>query len=421
MNGLKYFIPFLFILSAIVSIRLFNFVYIPERLFDYGDIAVIGGLISMFLLSLFWKKTFRKATFTFYVFSFMFFPLISCIPAAIANGQPIISSLIASRVIFYWFLYFVLLEFKPNVRTITNILIIVGTLWAVFNIIQQFTFPNIYFQYNINFDEVNIAKTLETRGVVRNLFLGYRFTSFVLILLFFQIFQYKTHRKTTNYFLFFICMMGVFLSGTRQVLISHIFVFLWIIFFEGNFSKRKVHLVLGSLLFMVGFGFTFGETVINRLITLTINQSTTQEFQRITTINFFLLEFWPDSYRFLAYLFGNGWELQFLGDSMGVQMSSYGQELQYLSKVKGISRGDIGLIGSLNKFGVVYFLIVISFYIKVFFKKTIPSIYKYFFLIIFITSWTGKPFFEFPPTIVLFSAVLYLMEEKHLSKTFLRS
>jgi len=77
-------------------------------------------------------------------------------------------------------------------------------------------------------------------------------------------------------------------------------------------------------------------------------------------------------------------------------------------------RGDIGLIGALNKFGIVYVLVALLILLKVAFsrKKIIaPPYIRLLFIFFLLTSVTGVNYFETTENIPLFVFVLYITEK----------
>lgn len=388
------------ILVYFLSIRLFSFSYIDGLIYDIIDII----LLVTFIIILFLNKNVIKYRGRFYttINWLILLTVLSSIPAYFFHDQSLYYSLLASRFVFFWFWYYVLNILKPEPKFITNILLVIGITWAIINIAQQFSFPVILFQNKAEIEIDNVIKN--ARGGIFRLydFMDMRFAMFAILIYWFRIIDKQQLLK--NLLIFLIILTGLFFTGSRQVIFS-LLVILFLSFF--NF-RRFFNTNFGSVIFVLLLLFPiilyFFGNYISELIYITELQNIASlEYIRWLAAEFFLLHYWPNEFSFVALLFGNGWEHFY---------SQYGYEIHQLKQSFGLYRSDIGLLGAINKFGIVYFIAVLYLLIK-WFKIEISNnspIILFFIIFLFLTSWTGKNYFEYQPTIILISSLLYLTD-----------
>src|SRR5919107_3908603 len=93
--------------TALVSIRLWSFQLIDEKIFKLFDVFILAGLF-MIILFLSRKLKWSNLNFRYNVYLFLLVPMISMFGANIYHGQSLPLSLFMIRANFIWLLYFVL-------------------------------------------------------------------------------------------------------------------------------------------------------------------------------------------------------------------------------------------------------------------------------------------------------------------------
>jgi hypothetical protein len=383
----------------LTSVRFFSFVLIDEVVIDLLEVGSIFVLVLYNLSSTISLKT----PFVFYVKSIIILSLLSAIPAFMFHDQGFGLSLLASRVVFFWLLYFTLHKMNIPVHKLEKLMLFFGIIWAMIMILQQFTYPNIYFNaYDGVTYENGEIRTTETRGgITRIMINGFGFCYFMAA------FTWQELRKNIslkNIFLFALIIAGVLLTQSRQIIFGLILIFVVDTFlsFRLNDTKsiRFVTIFLGiSILF-----FTIAGDFIIALIELSQEQNiTSNQYIRGLEIEFFLFKYWPDPF---CYLLGNGWDHS---------NSPYGQEMkEQIQRSMGFHRSDIGLIGAFNKFGIIYIIVIVMFYIMILIPKKhfiVPKYIRIFFILCALTSLSGANFFELSAFFVPFTCLFYIIDK----------
>lgn len=391
----------LFLIGVIfaVSTRLFSFTLIDDTYFDILEVGIVMVLI---LYNTAYPKQI-KTPFNFYVKAIIILTLISSIPAFMFHNQGFELSLLASRTIFFWLLYFALHKTNVHPQKLEKLLLYFGIAWSVIMIVQQFTYPNILFDvYHGVTYEGGRERNIETRGgVVRVWVAGIGFSYFMASYMW-----QKLHEKLSvkNIILFSLVIAGILLMQSRQIIFSLILIFTADTLL--SFRIASIKSVRFTTLFF-GFAiifFAIAGNFVFALIELSQQQEVTSgDYVRALEIDFFLFNYWPNP---LCYLIGNGWEHDH---------SPYGVEIkEHLKWALGLYRSDIGLIGAFNKFGLIYVIVIILFYIKMLIPQKhfiVPKYIRIFFVLCALTSFTGSNFFEVSSCFVPFICLFYLVDK----------
>ena len=389
----------LIILVILISIRFYSLLLIPDRVSDYLELIV---LIIIFLGTIVAKKRkFSVRKFSPYITGIIFTTLLSAIPALIFHGQSLPVSILASRVVFFYLIYYLLHSFNVNVIILQKIILAIGLGWIIAMIAQQIIYPKVIFSIRTDASSKVIDIDYASRGVRRFFISGMRYG----ILFFFYIWiQLQSKPSFRNWTLFSVAMLAIILTGTRQI----IFVLLLIIIID---YLKKLYILnankvifLITLLIIISLSSGYWLPYINKLLIFSESQEIiSTDYIRIQAINYYMYEYWP---HWTCYLWGNGWEHSY---------SSYGNEI--IQNIEGrlrYFRSDIGLIGAFNKFGIFYILYALAIYGKIIFgfrKNSFPIYLKYLFIYLLITSLTGSNFFEKSESIVMFSILFYIIDK----------
>jgi len=271
-------------------------------------------------------------------------------------------------------------------------------------VIQQITFPsvwfnspNAYFDYSADTDIETVRKYAEERaGLIRIMVLGLPYGYF---LVFYSWRKLNEYFKLNQFLIFILSIVALFLTGSRQIIFIVILIIIVDFISNIHYSRTKKILIPILLTGVIILVYPFINEYFSSLITVTREQKIiSKEYIRMQEFNFYLSSYYP---HWLCYIFGNGWEHS---------LSFYGQEM--INQI--LYRGDIGLIGALNKFGIVYVLVALLILLKVAFsrKKIIaPPYIRLLFIFFLLTSVTGVNYFETTENIPLFVFVLYITEK----------
>ena len=395
MNSNLLFVGVIFVVSA----RLFSFSLIDDIYFDLLEVGIVAALI---IYNLTYPKTIRTP-FTFYVKAIIILSLLSSIPAFLFHDQGFDLSLLTSRTIFFWLLYFALHKMNMHPHKLENLLLYFGIAWSVIMIIQQFTYPNILFDvyHGVTYEDGRERNVDIRGGVVRVWIAGVGFSYFMACYMW-----QKLHEKLSleNIVLFLLVIAGILLMQSRQIIFSLILIFTADTLL--SFRIASVKSIRFTTLFF-GFAilfFAIAGNFIFALIELSKEQEVTSGgYVRALEIDFFLFNYWPNPF---CYLLGNGWEHD---------DSPYGIEIkEHLKWGMGLYRSDIGLIGAFNKFGIIYVIIIAGFYIRMLIPRKyfiVPKYIRIFFILCAMTSFTGSNFFEVSSFFVPFTCLFYIIDK----------
>jgi hypothetical protein len=379
------------VLFCLCAVQLFSLKYITLDMWQViYDLIVCLLAIQVFeynILSPSGKGMFHRE-----VMWLMVIPFLSAIPAYIYHGQNFIETFLAARPCLLMLFFFYIRKKGLPVEKIESLFMYFGVAVAGIYIVQAYIYPTVFFQ------QLRDQDVLEREGVVRIFIQDPIFIAFALFLLLNRL---LSAARMIDFFLFGLCLAGTFFTGTRQVIFSTLGCLLLFFITALNFrSKRTFVILLVSAIFAAGFLALGGLDYIFRLIELTNDQKVTDnDYIRFQEANFYMTTYMPS---WVSYIIGNGY-------SYGA--SAYGKEIFRLEVDQNLFRSDIGLIGALNMFGAVYLLPVVSIYRKVFKVKLFDRrYYKFFFLYLLLTSFTGGNYFLTPWTFTILFLLLYNIE-----------
>ncbi|WP_369769601.1 hypothetical protein [Flavobacterium sp. WC2416] len=393
----KYFNFLIFLFLALLSTRIFSFTLIEKVYFDYVEIIISVILVLVFLfkakniLRLKWVFPEVKWILITTVFSFL--------PALLFHDQEISLGLLASRTTYFWLGYYLLKVNNVKLRDLHNVMLVMGFVWSLIMIIQQITYPVIYFNF-LNGSEFEINR-YEERGNLLRIFIDGSLFGFYFLFFYWGKFIKKLTLRTI--FMIVLGLSAVLFTGSRQIIFSIFVVFLFSFFSKIKSITRyntSFIYVFVNLIFIV---ITFAGDYLLSLVTLSLDQNVTSDnYIRILEMKFFVFEYWPN---FLAVFIGNGWEHA---------LSSYGVEIGNFKYMNGFYRSDIGLLGAFNKFGIVYLLVILSLFYRIIKKGSklfVPDFIQYFFLLVLLTSISGANYFEIPSCIFILISILYILDK----------
>ncbi|WP_290246122.1 hypothetical protein [Mucilaginibacter myungsuensis] len=326
----------------------------------------------------------------------MLIPLFSAIPANIFHQQSYVHSILAAKHYLLFLFYFYLKTKRIDFESIEKLIVGLGVVVAIIYIVQTVTFPITFFQVIKDTNDV----AFEVRAnVVRILF--FEPTYMVFALLYYGNKLVK-ERNIKNIVFLGICVTGVMLTATRQIIFFSIGSLMMLYLLTLNFRSVRTYsfLILFVVIAAVFVGVGGGK-YLDSLINLTQRQDVTgADYVRLRAFNFYLYDYMPS---IVNYIIGNGVNY---GDS------AYGKEMLDLEQGQGLYRSDIGLVGALNLFGIIYILPIFFIFLKVFRAKLHNrTYYKFFFFYILTTAFTGGNLFSLPWTFTLIFMLLYNVEK----------
>lgn len=376
----------LLLFVLLVSIELWSLNTIDLLLWKMLQIPIIIWLVLYFIYVP--NRFSNNMHFRGVVFLFMLLPILSIYPCAVYNNQSVDLSFIVLRRNLFWLFYFVLHYMKFEKKDVFKFLIFIAFIYVIIQIIQQLTFPVFYFSRIYDFRE----KGIDTR-------LGfYRFSisglSFTVLVLYYYIDKFVTLRRAKDLFRAFVMGVGVFLCLTRQIIGATLFCIM-ISGIIGSKNKRNVVFFIISL-FSIYIIFLFRDAIFGEMVKLTAEQI--DDNIRYLTYDYFL-NHWN---HWTCFVFGNG---------IAHDTSSYGKMLEYLSRVNGMFLNDIGIVGILYQFGIIYVLVFLWLYLYKLVKlfKYIDLYLKLYIISSFLIIPMIFPFWD-GIDFVFFSLLLYLID-----------
>lgn len=316
----------------------FSFIEFPS-IFGVLPKLVLLGLFILFIISK--KRINYSNSLSKIVILFMVLPFVSIISSFGFHGQSIIASLNATLFSLTYILFFYLIKWDISQHDVLRMCLVLGVFWCGLELIQQFTYPNIWFATRYDTAE----KDIEIRNGI------YRFNiegrEFGLILLFYCFQKFLEISKKKYLLGIIIGLIGVYLLATRQIMAAAI---ISIIYCMAIMKKIKL-----STLIIIS---TIGLVVYNNLDSLfgdyiEMTESIDSDYIRFASYSYYGLEYNKDNY--ISYLIGNGLPGK----------SSYGNEIERLQEM-GLYTADIGIVGMYFLYGILYVFVVIYFFIYVF-------------------------------------------------------
>jgi hypothetical protein len=382
------------LLIALAALELFNFSFLGANLTKSFQMAGIGMLFIILIVNTVYQKevNFEKH-FNFEVFIILLGVILSMFMAQWGHDQPISTTLVAQRFMYFYLLYWVLHSVKPNIEDIEKIILWLGIAFSILYLIQFIAYPTVVF-------DVRIAPD---RGTVRIFLAGFSFLVLAYFLTLNKLFEDFSLGRLFSILLFISILI---LMGTRQVIFSVMLLTLMNILFSKK-VKSKILIVLLVSTAIVPVIILFQDIFLN-LIDLSKTQSeSVAENVRIRAAIFFLTELFPNTF---SYFTGNG------ADSTN---SYYGFLIQMYRDAYGFYQSDIGIIGDYTKFGALFLIGAFSILFRIIFGRLAGnSVYIRFFLIsVLLTLFTGGGPFGQADSIVAICFILYIIDvNKHEEK-----
>jgi len=326
------------VLVVLVSIRLWSFIGIEDKIYDYFEFLVAAFLI--FIFSIHRKKANKSMLFKNAIYLLFFFGFLSVIGALVLHNQSIILSLLRIRFLYFYLLYFILHFYNIQPEKLIKFTLIVGVIWALITVIQQFTYPEYAFYYADYYADVSVRSGTYRFGIYRH-----HYGMFLVLFFFMKFLQTK---KAKYLPLFLIGLVGFYYFGTRQFAAAIVISMIIGVFMQKGYSKIFAFIIMSIVIMLF---WNFQDILFGSYIDLTNKQLNT-DYVRILAAKFFLFDYWPN---WFATIIGNGLEHNF---------SEYGKEITRIQYTYNYSRNDVGLIGTFNKYGIFFTITLVMLVMK---------------------------------------------------------
>lgn len=274
--------------------------------------------------------------------------------------SPIYSIFFVSQLAYGLLLYFVLHKYNFSEKKVIEIITIVSLVWVFLEIIQQFTYPQIWFAR---------SETPEQRmGLIRLYIWGVDFVMIAMCYWWGKIANGGSVNKKKILTLCVFFTAGLLCYASRKHIYATLMVVLLaIINMKGNHRylvRFSLLMVLTAILVNFYDSFMEANTQLNEL-----QGGEGEDFIRILEFKYFTTDFLHGPFE---YCFGVG--IPDLPTTMG-------RELERLRDFYGFYQSDIGVFGYFTQFGI-FGIVPIVMYIFIFLKnwKYIDNQYRYFFL-----------------------------------------
>lgn len=327
-----------------------------------------------------------------FVLLLMILPFVSILSSYSIHGQNVGIGFQVTMFSLTYLFYFILYLLKIDSKVILKMCLLFGIFWVVMEVVQQITYPTIWFATRYD--------TLESTVEIRNGIYRYNMEGreFGLILLFYCFQKYVETQKRKFIIGIVFGLVGIYLLATRQIMVTSAFCLIY-----GLFAMHKIKITsFLVILLMVAIVYLNFDTLFGGYVEM--SQDIDSDNIRVFSYNFYGLEY--NHGQFLPFLIGNGIE----GDS------SYGKEIAKFQEF-GLWRADIGIVGMYSLYGIIYVLTVIAFFIYIFIKRKSVDVYlKMYVLYMFVTSIMLHHFGFSTHHIMTLCIILYLIDTSILNK-----
>lgn len=328
--------------------------FLGSRLYQMLGYGKEIGFIALLLILLWFvinkkKKDSCEAIFSKEVLFLIIVPFISAISCYVYREQDIVTTIIATRNVCFWVIYFLLHRVSFGASKIRKILVYFATAATLVYIIQQIVYPTYYWFDSLGTPFVDIRS-----GFYRfRLFWNNPYIYFAYF--FYAVYAIKKKNSTYKIITLFF-FMGIFLTLTRQIWFCCLLpVFMYPLLNGKNISIKKILSICVSFTLLyflvVNLISILGAKMVNDTL---YDLKNNEDNIRMLSLNYYGLEYWENA---LNVIFGNG--------VAAFGKSDYGNHILYMENVHALYRSDIGIVGVMSQFGALYVFVLLMYYIKV--------------------------------------------------------
>ena|GEM_PF-5331375 len=309
----------------------------------------------------------------------------SVIYAAYRFDQSIHISIYQSRSFFFFFIYFVLHIFMPKGEDIEKIILSIGLTAALIFLIQTVVYPVRIIESKIFYD----------RNTLRIFMKGEQFRIMGYLIV---VNRFMLYKKTINILYLLIFLAVAVLIGSRSTLAFHLFIPLLILLTRKQINNRFLLLLVISAM-VVSLLAIFWNIIESMLTVSQLHAAQGNQYGRFRAIRFFINDFMtPVSF--------------FTGNSVAHGTSEYGRLLYNLSMYKGYYLSDIGLVGTLVIYGIIYVSVSLFLMFKTVFRQ-LPNHLMYirhYFILLFLVSIFSYSIFDGGQGAIILSFLFFIID-----------
>ena len=357
------------IFFIVASTNFFQYAGVDLKIFQFIHLAIFASLIYV---SLFSKRAINPTYETTPIKLMLILPLLSMWSCNVINGQSYILSLIVYRMHLGWLLFFYLSKKSIPLGKIYKTVFVVGLIYAIITLTQQITYPFAPFGERT----VGTAYTDQIAGGVERRMGFYRFMVGGLyygVFAFFFVLD-STHIRKRKMLLILLAL-GIVACGNRQTMFSVFVSMVYYYLFSRN-VKNKSLIFIGIIIVSL-FVYLFADAIFGRLM----NVSSDMEDGRMPSYLFYWGQIIQSP---LTILFGNG---------LPNAASEYGMRIDRFEN-HSVTPSDIGIVGTMYYWGVLYCLVYFFYAVKWLFNKNLSTVYKAIILSFLICSPIGAFLWE---------------------------
>lgn len=351
-------------------------------------------LLLFFLYFLFWGgRLTNKQHFRYYVLTLAVLPFASVFYSHSEYGQPILDGIKGTLPSLLWLFYFVLHHYKVKEGSFLKAMLYIAIFILLVQVIQQFTYPHAWFgirgEENLTADQ----ELAENRNGIWRFNIGLN-GIFTAVCLFY--FWCKLRRSMTVYYPVIIALMllSIYLTLTRQLMFSALLT-LFLSFFMGRRKMKVWPLLIGVVTIValyfywdVLFGYFQKQTSID----------SGKDYIRFLSANYY----WTETFSSVkAAILGHGSAVS--GSLLSLKTELEEEYRFYVS--------DVGLIGMMWVYGVIYVIVcyALLIHVSVKYRHHIPL---YVSLLIIFTTIPSVMIFPMisPIQYVMWSFLLYICD-----------
>lgn len=350
----------------------FNYVGWPERTKTFARIFSVV-LLFYFIINV---RLSEQQNFRYYILALAFIPFVSVFYSFMEYDQPILDGIKGTLPSFIWLFYFILHRHKVKTGSFFKAVFFVAVFIALVQIIQQFTYPNALFGVHVDEDSLNPDEELvKNRNGLWRFKLSVHFAAIILFTLWCRL----QKKFTIKLFIPILLMLiSLYLTLTRQVIISALLT----LFASYFISKKGLNIWMFALgILAVGFLFFYSDVLFKDFIEQTNSELNNDSYIRIRAAKYFLNETFSSV---SAMFMGHGNPVS--GEFLRLHIET--------SQVNRYFVGDVGFIGMMWKYGIVYVIVCYALLINVFWNQrhNIPLSIRLFTLFSIIPSIMIFPF-----------------------------
>jgi hypothetical protein len=293
-----------------------------------------------------------------------------------------------------------------------KLLIVCSIIWTILEIVQQYTYPNFIF-YTRGDEIVFGGRPIEIRnGIYRFMITDYIIALFSLFIVWQNCLKKNIALRERLIFILILLMIfiGIYYNQTRQIMIATVIA----IFVNIPYLFKNRRVLSMNLFFALILGFAliiiyYSDLLFGELIDLTEDHIEDTDYVRYKAISFFTFDYWN---HWINVIFGNGWH---------ISSSPYGEDYMYYHDIMLLSRGDVGIIGIFNAYGLIFIFAYIG-YLFLMMRKLwgfLEYYQKLFFISSLIMVFTVVPFYNGhwgTCYYILYSIYFYLIDVTVLSR-----